>query len=262
MLFNLRSEVEFKNIDKSHIVKRISCPFCGQHQIRRISREALITKYQCWNKNCENNGIEFAVLNDYIADEEFLELYCDMCEEPFARDLYCDNDNNVLLKFSCKDKLCKNHLNLFFYNLNQNCWLNRTPRFVIYEDQALNLERSPSESSQSNIIKAKSKRRLHSPLNDISEAPQEELDARSSKIISQRETLFNLQELPLLSMTPTKYSEFLKLYDNKVVVLVDVPNFIRTLRELYPRNFEKILKKHIRLLLKRLKMPTVRMVHI
>ncbi len=44
-------------------------------------------------------------------------------------------------------------------------------------------------------------------------------------------------------MNNDEYAKFLEHHQNKVVCLVDLPNFIRTLRGLFPHNFENVLKK-------------------
>ncbi|KKM13736.1 hypothetical protein LCGC14_1713220, partial [marine sediment metagenome] len=63
------------------------------------------------------------------------------------------------------------------------------------------------------------------------------------------EQIYKIEEIPLLTMNNDEYSKFLEHHQNKVVCLVDLPNFIRTLREFFPRDFENVLKKAHLLLL-------------
>ncbi|HEC39780.1 hypothetical protein LCGC14_0525620 [marine sediment metagenome] len=57
------------------------------------------------------------------------------------------------------------------------------------------------------------------------------------------ESTYEIEDIPLLTMNSGEYSSFLDRHQQKVVVLVDLPNFIRTMRGLFPYNFEDVLKR-------------------
>jgi len=66
--------------------------------------------------------------------------------------------------------------------------------------------------------------------------------AISSQEQENQEAFYKIEEISLLTMNSVEYSKFLEHHQNKVVCLVDIPNFIWTLRALFPRNFEDVLK--------------------
>jgi len=95
----------------------------------------------------------------------------------------------------------------------------------------LQIEEEVQKTAQ--IFERKKSDSIEDNTNDFQEQELEKLSTKSHII----------EDIPLLTMTSAEYGDFLNFHQDKVVILVDLPNFIRTLRDLYPHNFEDVLRK-------------------
>jgi len=231
MYFVLRSEIETK--------KRHFCPYCNQGMIKRLHSHELYNKYSCWNKQCEHKG-EFIVLNKLIENEDYFDVVCPSCEDPYDRRFKIDLNNQIYLYFSCKGKLCEANMDPLTFNLTRGKWEGNIPKFPLFEEKTEIVKKKQAER------KAKIKKVLK---RKISLKENEELH-KKEKELPKPFRFCKVGEIPLLTMTPLQYQTFLEHHDHKAVVLVDVPNFIRTMYDLYPRDFENILKKSRHILLR------------
>jgi len=237
MYFLLKSEVETIDTQKNYYKKRVFCPFCFKAQLKKLESNDLYIKYHCWNKNCGKRENPFIVLKDYIQDEDKFEDICETCQEPLRRELKSDENQNILLIFKCKSKLCETNIDPYCYNISNHEWEGNPPRVIVY-DNMLDANKFDIEANEESIKKT--------------EIEKEKI-IDSFSIVSQeqenQEVFYKIEETPLLTMNSVEYSKFLEHQQNKVVCLVDVPNFIRTLRAIFPRNFEDVLKKAHKLLI-------------
>ncbi len=241
MNFLLRSEIEnFRNN---------FCPSCKKTQIKKLDKNELYAKYSCWNRECETNGVPFVALNDPIANEQHLNPVCDNCGKPLLREFKKESDSQLYLVFKCEGKLCETSMDPLIYNLTAKMWVGVGPKFKIYEE---NLEKSPTIRNGkkikrvAQIISESSKhasKSIHVPDNAKNDSSQ--ISNKEGSIYS---PLCEIGAMPLLSMNKTDYDKFIMHHENKVIVMVDVPNYIRTLRALYPNNFESVLRKSYELL--------------
>jgi len=256
MYFLLKSEIELFDSKRNILSKRIYCPFCKEMQFKRKKppQTNLFTEYQCYNKKCPKKGESFVTINNVIQDEAFFSKECESCGKPYDRDFKQDKNSNFLLIFKCNSKMCGTYLDPYIYNLSRDKWESRKPKMEIHEE----IIDSKKYKLQQDKLKVKSKKIKIQKVEKI----EKEKYAKEIEIEVKPETLFknkndigtkkifcNLGEMPLLTMSNDNYSAFLSHHNNKPVVLVDVPNFIRTLRKIYPFNFDKILKKAHELLI-------------
>ena len=237
MYFLLKSEVEIFDNQKNYYKKRVYCPVCNKTQLKKLDSNNLYNKYQCWNKNCGEKNIPFIVLNDHIQNEGNFNEKCDDCDEPLHREFVIEKSKDVILYFKCKGKLCESNIDPFKYNLSIGDWEGKTPSIIYYDD----LQSSSTQSLQMRKKIRKTaqdfERKESSLIEEITNGFQEQdLEQESTKT-------HIIEDIPLLTMTSAEYSDFLNFHQEKVVVLVDLPNFIRTLRDLYPHNFEDVLRK-------------------
>jgi len=237
MYFLLKSEVETIDVQKNYYKKRVFCPFCFKGQLKKLESNDFYIKYHCWNKNCGKREIPFIVLKNYIQDEDIFEDICDTCQEPLHRELKIDENQNILLIFKCNSKLCETNIEPHCYNYSNKEWQGKSPKLIVYDDM-LDSNKLDIEVKEKSIIETKAKIEIIRDLGSISSKEQEN-----------QEALYKIEEIPLLTMNNAEYSDFLEHHQDKVVCLVDVPNFIRTLRGLFPRDFENVLKKAHKLLL-------------
>jgi len=136
--------------------------------------------------------------------------------------------------------MCDTHLEPYRYNLTIGEWDGKTPKFVLYDDDSVDTR---IFSKKANIIlNAAQKKELEKEylIPSLTEEFQEQNNGVQGRLI---------EDIPLLTMNNEEYNQFLECHQNRVVVLVDAPNFIRTMRELFPRNFEDVLKKSHEMLL-------------
>ena len=240
MDFLLKSEVESIDVQKNYPKKVIYCPICFKTQLKKLDSNNFYNKYQCWNKNCEKKNDPFLVINDYIVNEHKFSGTCENCQEPFQREFMIDTNQNLQLVFKCNGKMCDTHLEPYSYNLSRGEWDGKPPKFVLYDDDLVDIRLYLKKAKT--IVNAAQKKELEQEylIPHLTEELQEQNDEVQERCI---------EDIPLLTMNNEEYNQFLECHQNRVVVLVDAPNFIRTLRELYPRNFEDVLKKSHEMLL-------------
>lgn len=221
------------------------CPCCGLPRIKKIDSNDLYNKYSCWNKDCECRDVPFAVLNLKLADEDYLDLVCEQCEELYEREFYLDDNGGPMLAFKCQDKLCRFSMEPHVYDLKAGTWHGEGPRLIVYEDQAFpsevereclkdNPENPESEGFSQGITNLKGQAKTTTIQPSI-----EKTKYGATKI----DLPCEMGEIPLLSMNAKRHEQFLNYHEGKVIVFVDVPNFIRTLRDYFPREFEQVLQK-------------------
>ena len=237
MYFLLKSEVETIDIKRNYYKKRVYCPFCYKAQLKKLESTSFFIKYHCWNKKCEEKGVPFVVLNDYIQDEDLFDDICDTCQEPLHREFRIDESQNLLLFFKCNRKICESNIDPYCYNYSDHEWEGRPPKITLYDDM---LDSNKLEIHAKEKILKKSEVEKENVIDSLSNGSQEP---------TMHEALYKIEEIPLLTMNNVEYDNFLEHHQDKVVVLVDVPNFIRTLRGIFPRDFENVLKKAHQLLL-------------
>ena len=236
MDFLLKSEVESIDIQKNYPKKVIYCPICFKTQLRKLDSNNFYNKYQCWNKNCEKKNEPFLVVNDYIYNEDKFDRTCENCQEPFQREFVIDSNQNLLLRFKCSGKMCDTRLEPYIYNLSRGEWDGKPPKFLLYDDDTVDT-RTVSKKVDAGQKKELEQEYIIPPLTEKLQEKNYDVQVRC------------IEDIPLLTMNNEEYNQFLECHQNRVVVLVDAPNFIRTLRELYPRNFEDVLKKSHEMLL-------------
>jgi len=236
MYFVLKSEVETIDIEKDYYKKRLFCPYCGKTQLKKLNSNDLYNKYLCWNKGCENSNVPFVVLNEYIQQEDSFSDICEYCQQPFQREFSVSGKYTILLLFRCNSKICESNMEPYCYNLTMQAWEGKQPKLMLYDD--LDVESRQRimqvESLSKSDVSKKHKLQVSTHFVDVAEPP---------------EVFHKIEQIPLLTMDNEEYTEFLDNHQTKVIVLVDVPNFVRTLRDVYPRNFEEVLKKSHQLLL-------------
>ena len=237
MYFILKSEIELK--------KRQFCPFCNKTQIKRLDKAELYTKYSCWNKECKDNNTPFIILDNRILNEDFFSLLCENCQESYIREVIIKNKNPYLI-FSCDGKMCSASITPYSYNLSNQKWEGNIPKFSMFEEQIESIKKReeiavPKRKKNNNV------ENNYTDTEDVELVKQPEIQV---KIPEFKNPFCQIGDIPLLTLNNVDYTKFLNHHQNKVVVLVDVPNYIRTLREIYPRDFETVLKKAYQLLRK------------
>jgi hypothetical protein len=238
MYFLFKSEVETIDIEKDYYKKRLFCPFCGKTQLKKLNSNDLYNKYHCWNKQCENNKVPFVVLNKYIQQEDSFNDVCESCQQPFQREFTISDNHTILIFFRCNSKMCDSNIEPYCYNLSKQVWQGKQPKFILYDDLGL--------ESKSKAIKAEVKPKTEGIKKEkLLQVPP----SRIMDVAEPPEVFHKIEDIPLLTMNNEEYAHFLEKHQTKVIVLVDVPNFVRTLREFFPRNFEDVLRKAHQLLL-------------
>ncbi|MHA1988935.1 MAG: NYN domain-containing protein [Promethearchaeota archaeon] len=234
MFFILKSEVETIDIQKNYYKKRIYCPSCRKTQLKKLNSNHFYNKYKCWNKDCKEKETPFVVINDYIKNEASFEDTCDACEERYFREFAIDSNENFLLYFKCNGMLCETNIEPYCYNVKSGDWGEDSPKFISYEEQ-----------TNTANTKLKHGSKVGSQIQEIEEQNKDPIGSISEEFLEQKpyNYAYKIEEIPLLSMNHLEYSNFLEHHEDKVVVLVDMPNFVRTLRGLYRHNFESVLKK-------------------
>ncbi len=239
MYFILKSEID--------AVNQYYCPYCNLPRIKRLDKKELYNKYICWNKNCEMRDVPFMILTDYISQESSFDINCNSCEEEFERSFVNKDDGLIVLSFKCKSKMCEANADPIQYDLNQGTWVGSNPNIKIFEDHDEKMPKSSRNIESKAIINqekiGEKDRKLDPPEESISPPP-------ATTAVGLKCSICEIGENPLLTMDKEQYSRFLAHHDGKAIVLVDVPNFVRTLKRLYPREFVKILQKSYALLLR------------
>ncbi|MBD3212228.1 MAG: hypothetical protein GF311_06430 [Candidatus Lokiarchaeota archaeon] len=250
MYFLLQSEIRQKDPLTGHIFKDIRCPYCNKSQLYKLDSNDLFTKYQCWNKECEMREEPFIVINEFIANEIKFDPYCKNCRQPYLREFKNKDDIAFQLLFACDGKLCGMYDNPYVYDLNTGLWIENLPEFRIFEED-FELEDSLSETSENESTDTLSKNKeipeiLAKKMELSNEESGEDFSEWRKGITANIDGL----EMPLLTMTADEYANFLEMHNGRVVVLIDVPNFLRTLYSYYRNRFDRILTRAHILLLK------------
>lgn len=246
MYFLLKSEIKAN--------KNNFCPTCFKTQIKKLDKKASYNKYKCWNKDCKDKNEPFIIINDYIVHEDAFNLTCESCHDHLTREIKIQDDDieeNIVLTFKCMNKMCEIDFEVFQYNLSKNHWEGKTPKLRLYEDQIINIE---------NKGQTKNKSQDESVTIKKPEGPEFKSDKIPIKDIANVDRMYNtyevintnshVEDMPLLTMNAEDYEKFLSFHNNKVVVLIDVPNFVRGLREQHKKDFINIVKKAHDLLVK------------
>ena len=235
MYFLLKSEVENIDIDKNYVKKIISCPFCENVMLKKLDSNRFYEKYQCWNVKCEKNDTPFILLKEYIQCEDLFKTVCDSCKESYHREFMTNGEHNLLIKFSCAGNNCETNLNPYYYNIVRGEWEGIPPRFIDY-DENVNAKDNTHEKNENNTQNMRSVKICKE---DLIEFGLKKMSNHTHKI----------EETPLLNMKVHEYEKFLQFHKNKYIILVDLPDFIGSLREVIPFNFEQILPKTNQLLI-------------
>ena len=244
MNFILKSEIDSKN--------RYFCPNCNKTQIKKLDVGRLYSKYSCWNKECEKKDVPFVILNKYIELEDFFDPYCENCQEPYVREFQTDLEK-VVLTFKCEGKLCGTYLDPFRYNLHLGKWEGTPPKITIYQDELIDEKQKERLNIKEKKEVKKEKKHQEGIIGQIQSTQTSIINESHRNLSGDKGNACNLcsiGDIPLLTMNSEQYEDFLEYHTNKVVVLVDVPNYVRTLHSLYPSEFDIILKKAYHFLLK------------
>ncbi|MHA2399245.1 MAG: hypothetical protein ACXADU_10215 [Promethearchaeota archaeon] len=196
-------------------------------------------KYQCWYKSCENNNIPFIVLNEFLQYEHLFKTECENCGESYNRELNINGNNGLYINFSCSENNCKTNLKPYRYNIYRGDWEDVPPPFLEHTHKT-NLKKANNIDNEETTQKFQMK---NTNLQDLITSDLKEISNHSLKI----------EEMPLLDMEEKQFNKFLKNHKGKVVILVDLPDFIRSLRDIIPFNFEFVLEKAHALLLEFIK---------
>jgi hypothetical protein len=219
-------------------MKNNFCPYCYKTQIKRLNKSKFYNKYSCWNKECKYKGIPFGVLNFKLKNEENFDSFCEVCQEPFIRKLKVSEKGSAQLIFKCNGKLCETESNPHVYNLNSEIWEGNIPKFRVYEE----------EFELQNDLDVQAKKKI-SAIEEISLNKDLKESELSLKLKHMKKAEID-ETIPLLTMNSEEYDSFLQIHNNKVVVLVDLPNFVRTMRQYHSSRFIEVLKKSHKLLIK------------
>ncbi|MFX0145572.1 MAG: hypothetical protein ACFE9C_16020 [Candidatus Hodarchaeota archaeon] len=239
MYFLLKSEVESIDIDKNYIKKLVFCPYCENIMLKKLDSNNFYDKYKCWNIKCEKRDTPFILLKEYIQCEELFNKVCASCKEEYNREFIINGNYELLIKFSCIEKNCETNLNPYCYNIVRGEWEGIPPRFIDH-DEKIKVQNNYQENNENEIQKS---RCVKISKEDLIEFGLKEMSNHTYKI----------EETPLLNMKVREYDKFLKDHKNKYVILVDLPDFIGSLREVIQFNFEHILQKIHELLLEYIK---------
>lgn len=241
-------------MNRNILKKRIFCPYCNETQFKKVKSVDLYSEYKCCNKKCPNKDRSFIVLHNYIQEEDFFSPICESCLKPFTREFKQDDTSNFLLNFQCNGKMCGTYKEPFIYNFSKNKWESSKPKSILHEEDFDSFKYKLHHDK----LKVKSKQIKNQKVGKIEKeqyANRIKIDVKPKALVKNKNNIetkkifCNLGEMPLLTMSNDNYNAFLSHHNNKPVVLVDVPNFIRDLRKIYPFNFDKILKKAHELLI-------------
>ncbi|MHA2131939.1 MAG: hypothetical protein ACW99L_18375, partial [Promethearchaeota archaeon] len=210
----LKSEVEIIDFNKNFIQKRIYCPFCMNSILKILDSNQFYYKYQCWNRNCENNDIPFIILKEYLQFEHLFKTECESCGESYNREFIENGDHSLLLNFNCSENICETNLKPYQYNIYLGEWEGTPPPFLEHAHKT-NLEETKHSEKEETTQKIQM---INTNLQDLIRSDLKKISNHSLK----------LEEVPLLDMKEREYDKFLKHHKKKVVVLVDLPDFIRS----------------------------------
>ena len=244
MYFLLKSEVERIDFLKNSIRRKIYCPFCNKSMLKRLDSNRFYNKYQCWNRNCKNKDTQFAVLNEYIQFEDLFKTECDKCDKSYNREFIANGNYSILINFRCTEMSCKTYSKPYSYNVTLGEWEGVPPKFK----KKKKLKKLKIDKKGANEKVKQNIQENNSFNNDLIETISENFN-----LTEIADHLRKIEEIPLLAMNAGEYDEFLEYHENKVVILVDLPNFVRTLRGIISFNFEQVLEKAHELLLEYIK---------
>lgn len=188
------------------------CPYCNTTMTKKVEIGEKFTVYRCWNKDCSEKGVTFALIHDYMFNEYKFSVLCKLCKKPFMRDLCIADDRTIYLYFRCNSKFCERSLEPYVYNLTMGRWELPIPEF-----------------------KTNTSEYIWNP--DRVEAGIEEI--HPWKPVS----LCEVEKVPLLDLDDNAYQLFLDHHHHKVAVLVDVPNWVRMLERYTGSNIKESLQK-------------------
>ncbi|MDX1797597.1 MAG: hypothetical protein R3255_03015, partial [Candidatus Lokiarchaeia archaeon] len=141
--------------------------------------------------------------------------------------------------FRCSGKNCETNLNPYCYNIHRGEWEGVPPQFINYDKksntQDINQDNNENATPKIQCVKISKEDLIEFGLKDLSNHN------------------YKIEDTPLLSMKVSEYDKFLKYHKGKFVILVDLPDFIGSLRETIQFNFEHILHKAHQLLLEFIK---------
>lgn len=239
MDFLLKSEVESIDIDKNQIKRTVYCPYCNNIMLKKLDSNKFFDKLQCWNTKCEKKNTPFVLLKEYIQYEDLFKPVCESCGQSYNREFIANGNHNLLIKFSCLGNDCETNLKPYCYNIFRGEWEGTPPRFINY-DEKINSKDFNQVKNGNNTKKTYS---VGISKEDLFELGLKEMSNH----------IYKIEETPLLTMKDGEYNKFLKYHKDKFVILVDLPDFIRSLREIIPFNFEHVLEKTHQLLLEFIK---------
>jgi len=239
MYFLLKSEVESIDIDKNSIKRTVYCPFCKNIMLKRLDSNKFYDKYQCWNVKCKNKDTPFVLLNEYIQYEDLFKPVCESCKESYNREFIVNGNHSLLIKFSCAGNGCEANLKPYSYDIFRGEWEGLPPPFIDH-----------GENSNSKVI-SQLKNENNTQKMQCVAISKEDLIELDLKEMSNHDC--KIEEIPLLNMKNSEYNNFLKKHNNKIAILVDLPDFIRSLRKIIPFNFENVLEKVHQLILEFIK---------
>ncbi|MFX0105534.1 MAG: hypothetical protein ACFE75_08590 [Candidatus Hodarchaeota archaeon] len=239
MYFLLKSEIETIDFDKNYIVRRLYCPFCNNIMLKKIDSHKYYEKYECWNKKCEAKHTPFVLLKEYIQCEELFKTTCESCQKSYEREFIVNGSRDLLIKFRCAGNDCETYLNPYCYNIFRGEWEGTPPQFIDHDE-------NKNSRDFNQVINQKNKPKILCV--GISQGDLNELD------LKEMATQFRkIEDVPLLNMKEIEYDQFINYHNNKIVILVDFPDFIRSLREIIPFTFEYVLEKAHQLLVEFIK---------
>ncbi|MFX1324244.1 MAG: hypothetical protein ACFE8N_04760 [Promethearchaeota archaeon] len=205
--------------------------------LKKLDSNEIYDKYQCWNMKCENKDTPFALIKYYIQYEDLFKPVCETCGESYSRELVDNGNHRLLIKFSCKATECETHRRAYCYNIFLDEWEGTPPPFIDYN------ELSNPNSNKQDETSINSNRSIGLSKENLIELGLKEIPNHT----------FKMEEIPLLNMKYSDYNRFLKFHKEKFVILVDLPDFIRTLRKIIPFNFELVLERAHHLLIEYIK---------
>jgi hypothetical protein len=238
MYFLLKSEIETIDFDKNYMERKLYCPFCNNIMLKKLDSNKYYEKYECWNIKCEAKHAPFVLLKEYIQCEELFKTVCESCQKSYEREFIVNGNHNLLIKFRCAGNNCETNLNPYCYNIFRGEWEGTPPQFIDYEEKT-------NSRDFNQVINEKNKPKIQCVgiSHVLNELDLKEMATQFRKI----------EDIPPLNMKEIEYDRFINYHNNKIVILVDFPDFIRSLREIIPFTFEYVLEKAHQLLLEFIK---------
>jgi len=207
-----RSGISFLLKTEMRDKKKGMCLHCNTTMTKKMEINENFIVYRCWNKKCPKKGVSFAVINKHLFNEYKFNAFCLACNKPMMRDLVVEKDGTAYLFFRCNSKFCERSIEPYIYNLTLERWEGTIPIF---------------ESDKSKF--------LWTP---------KRIELVTKKIEPWKpKSICKIGKVPILDLTEDKYTEFINHHNNKVAVLVDVPNWVRTIDTYMQGNINEALHK-------------------